>query len=150
MVPESAPRCWGREGRDRDMCEPVGQWVKPTHEKATDRERNKGRPLRKSGLQLFGFTVPHSGLTLLSSLRSVLHFFPSPASGPFMGKLHPLSYWLMHNSLLLLCLGTFPGTMNLTLKIEATTFSKTLVCYHNTVQHHNPQDLEFNHHCYEN
>jgi hypothetical protein len=37
-----------------------------------------------------------------------------------------------------------------TLKMEAEKFSETLVTYHNTIRHHNPEDLELNVHRREN
>jgi hypothetical protein len=106
--------------------------------------RNARRPsLRKSDLLPLYSTVLHTGRTLPSSLESVLHFFPLPASGSFTGRLHPHSYWLT-------CTSTppTPSTTHFTLKMEAARSSETLVSYHSTTWSHNPEDLNLNYHCH--
>jgi hypothetical protein len=68
-------------------------------------------------------------------------FFPLPANGPFVSRLHPFSYWLTHLYLfhsLLLHLGPLLGTMHFALKTETARFSKTLVSNCNTTWYHNP------------
>jgi hypothetical protein len=42
------------------------------------------------------------------------------------------------------------ATFILTLKMEAASSSATLVSYHNTTLHHNPEDFNLNFHCCEN
>jgi hypothetical protein len=41
VVLGSGPRCWNRNRRGRDTCEPIGKWMKPACEMATGRERKK-------------------------------------------------------------------------------------------------------------
>jgi len=45
---------------------------------------------------------------------------------------------------LLLQLGPLPSIMHFTLKMEAAKSSKTMVSYHSTMQHHNPEELKLN------
>jgi hypothetical protein len=102
-----------------------------SHGKLTFRPwKNEGPLLRRSVLLHLVSTLQQTGLTLLSSCESDLHFFP------LTSKIHSRSYWFL--PLLLPALVHFQAPL-FSLKVEAVRSPGTLVPYCTTTRCHNPQ-----------